>query len=1257
MSALDRLRNDLRERILILDGAMGTEIQALGLGESDFRGERFRNHGQDLKGNNDLLTLTRPDLIRRIHDRYLEAGADFIETNTFNSTAIAQGDYGMASLAGELNRAAAHLAHEVAEAWTKKTPAQPRYAVGILGPTNRMASMSADVEDPGARAVDFETLVQAYSEAADGLLDGGVDLIMVETIFDTLNCKAALFALESRFTAGGRRVPVMISGTITDRSGRTLSGQTVEAFWNAIRHVRPLSVGLNCALGPDELRPYVEELSRIADCPVSAHPNAGLPNAFGGYDESPESMAREMTDWARRGWLNIVGGCCGTTPAHIAAFAAGFRGLAPRAIPVIEPRCRLAGHEALNIGRGSLFVNVGERTNVTGSSQFKKWILAGDYESALVVARDQVENGAQILDVNMDEALLDGEAAMTRFLRLAAAEPDIARVPIMIDSSRWSIIEAGLRNVAGKPVINSLSLKEGESPFLEHATLARRYGAAIVIMAFDESGQADTVARRVAVCVRAARLLVDRLDFPIEDIIFDPNIFAIGTGIEAHDRYALDFFESVSELKRQLPGVLTSGGVSNVSFSFRGNQSIREAIHAVFLYYAIQAGLDLGIVNAGQMPVYEEIAPGLRECVEDLVLNRRSDAAERLIEWAHTLDPRRETKESAPAWRDQPVRERLKHALVQGIAEGIEADTEEMRQASTRALDVIEGPLMDGMNIVGDLFGSGKMFLPQVVKSARVMKKAVAYLVPFIEKEKTGASRSQGKVLLATVKGDVHDIGKNIVGVVLNCNNYEVIDLGVMTPVRTIIETARREKVDLIGLSGLITPSLEEMARVAEEMQHEGLRIPLLIGGATTSRTHTAIKIAPRYEAPVIHVKDASRAVGVVGQLLGREGERFIAETEQEYAQIRTTQAEQRSSARWLTLAAARRNRTPITWETYTPPNPMAVGVRVWDEYPLEELVPYIDWTPFFHVWQLKGSYPRILEDPVKGETAGKLLADAQELLQTIVRERSLCAQAVLGLYPASSLEGEDVGIRIPGGVDRDAAIFHFLRQQDERPQGRPNRSLADYVAPSASGIPDWLGLFAVTAGVGLEVLLERFIEDHDDYGVILAKALADRLAEALAERLHERVRREFWGYARDERMDPMGLIREEYQGIRPAPGYPACPDHTEKETLFRVLGVDKRIGIRLTENFAMWPAASVSGFYFSHPEAHYFAVGRIQRDQVEDYARRKGMSVASAERWLAPNLAYAPGEEPRRGAVGVDPVAEKLILEDNKQLNSVSRR
>ncbi len=1240
MDVGDLIRARCAERILILDGAMGTEIQAQRLGEADFRGNRCQDHPHELKGNNDLLTLTRPDLIRQIHASYLEAGSDLIETNTFNSTVIAQGDYGTGSLVRELNREGARLAREEADRWTRKTPHQPRFVVGILGPTNRMASMSADVGDPGARATDFEILVRAYAEAIDGLIEGGAHLIMVETVFDTLNCKAALFALESRFAQDGHRTPIMISATITDRSGRTLSGQTVEAFWNSVRHVEPLSVGLNCALGPSELRPYVEELSRIADCLVSVHPNAGLPNAFGGYDESPEAMAREMADWVGRGWVNIVGGCCGTTPAHIAALVAGCRQHAPRMVPRIEPRCRLAGLEPLNIGPPSLFVNVGERTNVTGSSKFKKWILTGDDESALAVAREQVENGAQILDINMDEALLDGEAAMTRFLRRLATEPDIARVPVMIDSSRWSIIEAGLRNVQGKPVINSLSLKEGEEPFLEHARLARRYGAAIVVMAFDERGQADTVERRVAVCERAVRLLVDRLGFPLEDIILDPNIFAIGTGIEAHDRYALDFFESVSEIKRRLPGVLTSGGVSNVSFSFRGHPRLREAIHAVFLYHAIRAGLDLGIVNAGQLAVYEEIPAPLRERVEDLVLNRRADASERLVEWAQNIDPHRDVKDPVPAWRDLPVRERLTHALVQGIAEGIEADVEEVRRASARALDVIEGPLMEGMNLVGDLFGSGKMFLPQVVKSARVMKKAVAYLIPFIEQEKSGRSQSQGKVLLATVKGDVHDIGKNIVGVVLACNNYEVIDLGVMTPVRAILETATREGVHLVGLSGLITPSLEEMGRVAEEMQHAGLRIPLLIGGATTSRTHTALKIAPRYEAPVVHVKDASRAVGVAGALLGEHADAFISEIGVEYERIRQTHAGQRSSTRWLTLDQARRNRTPIRWEAESPPAPNQPGLLSWEDYPLGELVPYIDWTPFFHVWQLKGSYPRILEDPVKGGEAHKLLDDARRLLHEIVEKKRLRAQAVFGLYPAESRSVEDVRLRIPGLAECELPVFHFLRQQEERPPGRPNRSLADFIAPAGCGLADWLGLFAVTAGVGLEPLVEAFMKDHDDYGAILVKALADRLAEALAERLHERVRKEFWGYARDESVDPEGLIREAYQGIRPAPGYPACPDHTEKETLFRVLGVGDRIGLELTENYAMWPAASVCGFYFSHPAAHYFAVGRIQRDQVEDYARRKGWPVEVAERWLAPNLAYVPAE------AGREPVPRKEELQ-----------
>jgi 5-methyltetrahydrofolate--homocysteine methyltransferase len=1230
----------IRARILMLDGAMGTEIQRLGLSEADFRGGRFAGHPQDLKGNNDLLNLTCPERISRIHNAYLEAGADLIETNTFNSTAIAQADYGTRDLVYELNREGARLARAATAIWSERTPDRPRYVVGVLGPTNRMASMSAEVGDPGARAVDFDELVQAYEEAARGLMDGGADCLMVETIFDTLNAKAALFALEGLFASRGQILPVMISATMTDRSGRMLSGQTLEAFWYSVRPFLPACVGLNCALGPRELRASVAELARLADCPVSAHPNAGLPNALGQYEESPEEMAREIGDWARAGWVNIVGGCCGTTPAHIRAFARAVHGLSPREPAAPDPALGLAGLEPLRIGASHLFINIGERTNVTGSARFKKLILEGDFEAALAVAREQVEQGAQILDINMDEALLDGPEAMTKFLRLLTAEPDIARVPVMIDSSHWPTLVAGLQNVQGRAVVNSISLKDGEAEFVKRARLIRRFGAAVVVMAFDEAGQADTLERRIAVCERACQLLRGEAGFSPHDIVVDPNIFAIGTGIEAHDRYALDFFEATRVLKTRLPDSLISGGVSNVSFSFRGNRLVREAIHAVFLYHAIEAGLDMGIVNAGALPVYEEIAPDLRERVEDLVLFRRTDAAERLVNWVGRWEAPQSGGESALAWRNWPVAERLRHALVQGVATYIEEDTELARQSVDRAIAVIEGPLMEGMNVVGDLFGSGRMFLPQVVKSARVMKKAVAYLVPYIEAEKAPGAKSRGRILMATVKGDVHDIGKNIVGVVLACNNFEVIDLGVMTPAERIIETARSEAVDLIGLSGLITPSLEEMSRVAEEMQRAGFVMPLLIGGATTSRTHTALRIAPRYEAPVVHVKDASRAVAVTSRLLGADAPAFIEEIRQDYRRVREDHAASTRKDSWLTLKTARQNRTVIDWKDYEPPRPKEITPRVITPYPLEELVPYIDWTPFFHVWQLKASYPRILDDPERGEAARRLFDDAREMLGKIVGEGWLEAQAIFGLYPASRIGDDDIRLTIPG--KGGPADFHFLRQQDEKPPGRPNACLADFVSPVAGDQTDWIGLFAVTAGVGLEQVLERFTADHDDYGAILLKALADRLAEALAERLHERVRREFWGYAKDESLGPDRLLDEAFQGIRPAPGYPACPDHAEKATLFRVLQVEERTGIRLTESFAMWPAASVCGFYFSHPRSRYFAVGRIMQDQVEDYARRKGWSLEEAERWLAPSLAYEPRPADRRAKQLTSRVAKK---------------
>ena len=1217
-SELERL---LAERILVLDGAMGTMIQARKLEEADFRGGRFKAHPKDLKGNNDLLNLTRPDVIGAIHREYLDAGADILETNTFNSTSISQADYGLESLAYELNLAGARLAKVETDA-AQAGDGRRRFVAGVLGPTNRTASISPRVEDPGFRNVSFDELKAAYADAVRGLLDGGADLLMVETIFDTLNCKAALVAIEEHFASSGRPVPVMISATITDLSGRTLSGQTVEAFWNSVRHVRPFSIGLNCALGADQLRPYVEELSRLADCYVSAHPNAGLPNAFGGYDETPAHMAEHLGSWAHDGSVDIVGGCCGSTPEHIRAIKASVATRTPRSRPAAGAGCRLAGLEACNILPGSLFVNVGERTNVTGSAKFKKLVLSGDYATALEVAREQVQNGAQLVDVNMDEGLLDGKAAMVRFLSLLAAEPDIARVPVMLDSSRWEIIEAGLKCLQGKCVVNSISLKEGEEAFLHQADLARRYGAAVVVMAFDEQGQADTLERRIAVCERAHKLLTEKLGFPPSDIIFDPNIFAIGTGIEAHARYAIDYIAAVKEIKRRLPGVLISGGVSNVSFAFRGNDKVREAMHAAFLYHAIQAGMDMGIVNAGQLAVYEEVPKELLAHVEDVLLDRRPDATERLMSFAATLDKGGAKQVQDLAWRGWPVAERLKHALVQGIADYIDVDTEEARLAAKRPLDVIEGPLMAGMDVVGDLFGAGKMFLPQVVKSARVMKKSVALLTPYIEAEKQEGVRPKGRILMATVKGDVHDIGKNIVGIVLQCNNYEVLDLGVMVPAHKILETARERQVDLIGLSGLITPSLDEMVHVAKEMQRDKFAIPLMIGGATTSRTHTAVRIAPQYTGAVTHVKDASRAVSVAAGLLGEGSAAVIKAIQEDYAGIRAEYSNRGNEQPLLTLAAARANRTPIEWPGYAPPRPREPGIHDIRDMPLETLRPYIDWTPFFHAWQMKGSYPKILDDPEKGETARKLFADAQAMLDRIISERWLTARGVFGLFPANA-EGDDVVVFRDADRHAPRTRFHFLRQQAQKPAGRPNRCLADFVAPLGAG-EDYLGAFAVTAGLGIGERVKAFEADHDDYSAILLKALADRLAEAFAEYMHLKVRRESWGYAAGEGLDNEALIREEYKGIRPAPGYPACPEHTEKGILWDLLDPERRAGITLTEHYAMWPAAAVSGLYFSHPQSHYFAVGRIDRDQAADYAHRKGMDMATAERWLGPNLAYS---------------------------------
>ena len=1215
----------LEQRILILDGAMGTMIQCYELGEADYRGERFKDHSHDLKGNNDLLSITRPDVIGAIHRAYLDAGADIIETNTFNSTSIAQADYGLESLVYELNRTGARLARDCADEIAARTGV-PRHVAGVLGPTNRTASISPDVNNPGFRNISFDELVSSYTEAIDGLVAGGADLLLVETVFDTLNAKAALYAVETYFETHGRRWPVMISGTITDASGRTLSGQTVEAFWNSLNHVQPITFGFNCALGAKELRQHIEELCGIADCYVSAHPNAGLPNEFGGYDESPEAMAREIAEWAASGFLNVVGGCCGTTPEHIRAIAEAVKQYPPRRIPDMEKKCRLSGLEPLNIGTGTLFVNVGERTNVTGSAVFKKLVLNGDYDKALDVARSQVENGAQIIDVNMDEAMLDGEQAMVTFLNLVATEPDIARVPVMIDSSKWSIIEAGLKCIQGKGVVNSVSLKEGEKAFVEQARKIRKYGAAAVVMAFDEQGQADTRARKTEICARSYAILTERVGFAPEDIIFDPNIFAVATGIEEHNNYAVDFIEATHWIKNNLPHALISGGVSNVSFSFRGNNPVREAIHSVFLYHAIRAGMDMGIVNAGQLAVYDELPAELRERVEDVVLNRRPDATERLLEIADKYKGEGvEAKGEDLAWRDWPVDKRLEHALVKGIDTYVEQDTEEARKQFPRPIQVIEGPLMAGMNVVGDLFGEGKMFLPQVVKSARVMKKAVAYLIPYIETEKEEGARAVGRIVLATVKGDVHDIGKNIVGVVLQCNNFEVIDLGVMVPAQKILDAAREHDADIIGLSGLITPSLDEMSHIAREMQRQGYAMPLLIGGATTSRAHTAVKIEPHYQGPTIWVKDASRAVGVAQSLISATlRDDYVARLKAEYEEVRRQQASRRRHARLLTLEQARANGARVDWGAYTPPAPSFIGVRVFEDA-LADIARYIDWTPFFHTWELRGSYPKIFDDPAAGTEARKLFGDAQEMLQRIITERWIAAKGVVGLFPANAV-GDDVAVYADESRREAIAVLHHLRQQDEKPPGKPNHSLADYIAPQRSGKRDYIGAFAVTAGIGVDERVRAFEARHDDYRAIMLKALADRLAEAYAELMHERVRKDLWGYAADEHLDNVALISEEYRGIRPAPGYPACPEHTEKGTLWGLLDAQSRVGITLTESYAMWPAAAVSGWYFAHPEARYFGVGRIGKDQVQDYAQRKGWSLEEAERWLAPSLGYEPG-------------------------------
>ncbi|MFP5408088.1 MAG: methionine synthase [Gammaproteobacteria bacterium] len=1227
MSRTDLLHSLLAQRILVLDGAMGTMIQSYKLSEADYRGERFADFAHDLKGNNDLLTLTQPQIIKEIHAKYLAAGADILETNSFNATAISMADYHMEHLVPELNFAAAKLAREAADEATAANPAKPRFVAGVLGPTSRTATISPDVNDPGFRNITFDQLRVAYLEAIDGLVKGGVDILIVETIFDTLNAKAALFAIEEYFDTHDMRLPVMISGTITDASGRTLSGQTGEAFWNSVRHARPLSIGLNCALGPDLLRQYVEELSNKADVLISAHPNAGLPNAFGEYDMDGAEMAVHIGEWARSGLLNIVGGCCGTTPAHIAAIAKSVEGIAPRVPPVLEPAMRLSGLEPFNVGKDSLFVNVGERTNVTGSKAFARMILEGRYDDALSVARQQVENGAQVIDINMDEGMLDAEAAMVRFLHLIASEPDIARVPIMIDSSKWSVIESGLKCIQGKGIVNSISMKEGEAEFIERATLCRRYGAAVIVMAFDETGQADTYARKTEICARAYKLLTETVGFPPEDIIFDPNIFAVATGIEEHANYAVDFIEATRWIRQNLPHAHISGGVSNVSFSFRGNDAVREAIHTAFLYHAIQAGMDMGIVNAGQLGVYEALDPELKERVEDVLLNRRDDSTERLVSFAENVKGGAKERVEDLSWRQLPVNERLSHALVQGITQYIVEDTEAARLKCERPLHVIEGPLMAGMNVVGDLFGAGKMFLPQVVKSARVMKQAVAHLLPFIEADKqAGDAQSAGKIIMATVKGDVHDIGKNIVGVVLGCNGYDIVDLGVMVPAQKILDAAKEHKADIIGLSGLITPSLEEMAHVAKEMQRQGFTIPLLIGGATTSMAHTAVKIEPNYEHPVVYVKDASRAVGVCTQLLSNDmRDAFAAEIKADYAITRERHLKHKSDTVRLKLSEARANKFKIDWASYTPPVPKQPGVHVLKAYHLAKLVEVIDWTPFFASWELHGKYPKILKDEVVGAEATKLYNDAQAMLKQMIAENWIEARAVFGLFPANTVNDDDIEVYTDESRENVLMTWHNLRQQMKKPEGRANLCIADFVAPKDSGLKDYLGAFVVTAGIGEDERAKAFEAGHDDYSAILFKSLCDRLAEAFAEHLHLRVRKEYWGYAGDEALANDELIAEKYQGIRPAPGYPACPEHSEKAPLFEVLDATEQIGVVLTENFAMWPGAAVSGFYLSHPDSQYFAVAKIERDQVEDYARRKGWDIKTAERWLAPNLAYQP--------------------------------
>jgi 5-methyltetrahydrofolate--homocysteine methyltransferase len=1245
----------LQERLLVIDGAMGTMVQQHKLAEADYRGERFADWPSDVRGNNDLLTLSKPDVIRDIHTAYLEAGADIVETDTFNAQRISLADYGMQELAYEINFAAARLAREACDAMTDRTPDKPRWVAGAMGPLNRTGSISPDVNDPGARNVDFDTMVEAYLEQARGLVDGGADLLLIETIFDTLNSKAAIFAVETLFEEHGRRWPVFISGTITDASGRTLTGQMTEAFWNSVRHANPLVVGLNCSLGASDMRPYVAELARVADCFVHAYPNAGLPNAFGEYDEAPADTARVLGEFAEAGLINMAGGCCGTTPDHIAAIARQLDGSAPRVPSETPAALRLSGLEPLTVDDESLFVNVGERTNITGSARFRNLIRDGDYATALSVARQQVENGAQIIDINMDEGMIDGVAAMRRFVRLVGSEPDICRVPIMIDSSKWEVIEEGLKNVQGKSIVNSISMKEGEQPFVEHATMCRKYGAAVVVMAFDEQGQADNLERRKEICQRAYDILVDKVGYRPEDIIFDPNVFAVATGIEEHATYGVDFIEATRWIRANLADAKISGGISNVSFSFRGNNAVREAIHAVFLYHAIRAGLTMGIVNAGALAVYDEVDPDLRERIEDVILNRREDATERLLEIAGNFAGSGQQREAVDEqWRSLSAPERITHALVKGIDTHVEADTEELRAEiearGGRPIEVIEGPLMDGMNVVGELFGSGKMFLPQVVKSARVMKKAVAYLIPFIEAQKsdTDSSRSKGTIVMATVKGDVHDIGKNIVGVVLQCNNYDVIDLGVMVPAQKTLDAAKEHSADAIGLSGLITPSLDEMVNFAAEMERQGYEIPLLIGGATTSRAHTAVKIDQKYHGPVVWVKDASRSVPVVSALLSDERRpALLAELQADYDSLRERHAARNTAKVLLPIDAARENRTPIDWTGYRPPRPRLIQqqlrdvhtddyhppstplqyVKTFRDYPVAELRDFIDWQPFFNAWEIKGRFPDVLNNPASGDAARKLWEDAQRMLDRVVDERWLSASGVIGLFPANAV-GDDIEVYIDESRTEVLTTVHELRQQSEHRPGVPHRSLADFVAPRDTGLRDYIGAFAVTAGLGTAEKIAEFKAALDDYSAILLESLADRLAEAFAERMHERVRTEYWGYQPDESLDNESLIKEKYVGIRPAPGYPACPEHTEKQTIWSLLDAKVNAGIELTDSMAMWPGASVSGLYFSHPQAQYFVVGQLGRDQVEDYARRKGWTVAEAEKWLAPNLGYRTDDE-----------------------------